>query len=168
MPIYCPRCGQQQLSSDVRFCSRCGLQLEGVEDLVATGGLSLVPERAPGQLSPRQRGIRLGAKALFAGVVLVPVALGLSILFDSPAPLLLFVTIVLVGFARMAYARLFEDDAPAAGARRQGALAARDAGGLPPYLPPTPAGPPRRLTTGELEAPPSVTEHTTNLLDKSR
>ena len=164
MPIYCPRCGQQQLSSDVRFCSRCGLQLEGVEDLVATGGLSLVPESPDQALSPRQRGIRLGAKALFAGVVLIPVALGLSVLFDNPAPLLLFVTIFLMGFARMAYARLFESDAPP-GARRQGALSARDAAGLPPYTPPTP---PRRLTTGELEAPPSVTEHTTNLLDKSR
>jgi hypothetical protein len=43
MPIYCPRCGQQRLSPDVRFCSRCGLALEGVEHLVATGELEPPP-----------------------------------------------------------------------------------------------------------------------------
>jgi hypothetical protein len=155
MPIYCPRCGQHQLSPDVRFCSRCGLQLEGVEQLVATGGLSTLAGKPGDALSPRRRGMRLGAKVLFYGVVLIPVSFALSIMFDSPVPLFLFATVLMVGAARMAYARLFEEDAP--GASRQGALPARDAGALPPH----------RLTTGELE-PPSVTEHTTALLEKER
>ena len=165
MPIYCPRCGQQQFSPEVRFCSRCGLQLEGVEHLVATGGVSPVGGKTGDALSPRRRGIRLGAKVLFYGVVLMPVALAISIMVDGPVPLFLFATLLLFGAARMVYARLFEEDAP--GGRQQGALPAHDAGALPPYPRPTPTIAPQRLTTGELE-PPSVTEHTTELLDKGR
>ena len=122
MPIYCPRCSQQQLSSDVRFCSRCGLQLEGVEELVATGGLSLVAGKPDEALSPRQRGIRLGAKVLFFGTVLIPVALAISLIADSPIPLLLFGMVLLMGAARMAYARIFEHEAPPPSGRRQGTL----------------------------------------------
>jgi hypothetical protein len=28
--VYCPRCGQQQTSEELRFCARCGLKLEAV------------------------------------------------------------------------------------------------------------------------------------------
>lgn len=36
--MYCPRCGQQQVSSELRFCSRCGLPLSLVSEVVANGG----------------------------------------------------------------------------------------------------------------------------------
>jgi hypothetical protein len=36
--MYCPRCGQQQLSDQTKFCSRCGFQLGIVCELLINGG----------------------------------------------------------------------------------------------------------------------------------
>src|SRR5690606_27054877 len=36
--MHCPRCGQQQLSDETRFCSRCGFQLGIVSELLAHDG----------------------------------------------------------------------------------------------------------------------------------
>lgn len=36
--MHCPRCGQQQISEDTRFCSRCGFALGLVSEILAHGG----------------------------------------------------------------------------------------------------------------------------------
>ena len=36
--MHCPRCGQQQISSETKFCSRCGFQLAIVSQLLLNGG----------------------------------------------------------------------------------------------------------------------------------
>lgn len=36
--MHCPRCGQQQVSSETKFCSRCGFQLALVAELLEHGG----------------------------------------------------------------------------------------------------------------------------------
>ncbi len=36
--MFCPQCGQQQISAETRFCSRCGLPLDLVAEVVANGG----------------------------------------------------------------------------------------------------------------------------------
>lgn len=36
--MYCPRCGQEQVSAELRFCSRCGLPLNLVAEVVAHNG----------------------------------------------------------------------------------------------------------------------------------
>lgn len=36
--MHCPRCGQQQVSSEIKFCSRCGFQLGLVSEILANGG----------------------------------------------------------------------------------------------------------------------------------
>lgn len=36
--MHCPRCGQQQVSPETKFCSRCGFPLGLVSDLLAHGG----------------------------------------------------------------------------------------------------------------------------------
>jgi ribosomal protein L37E len=33
--MYCPKCSQQQVSEEVRFCSRCGFSLSAVRELIA-------------------------------------------------------------------------------------------------------------------------------------
>lgn len=89
---------------------------------------------------------------LFWSIAAFPVMIGLSILVDGPAPLLFAFVPFLGGILRMTYAWMFEDGV------------APPAPGLPaPYSPP-PASIAGR-TTGELQPPPSVTEHTTRLLD---
>lgn len=36
--MHCPNCGQQQVSSEIRFCSRCGFPLGLVAEVLANGG----------------------------------------------------------------------------------------------------------------------------------
>ncbi len=36
--MYCPRCGQQQMSEETKFCSRCGFPLNLVSEILAHGG----------------------------------------------------------------------------------------------------------------------------------
>ena len=36
--MYCPRCSQQQISEETKFCSRCGFPLELVAEIVDNGG----------------------------------------------------------------------------------------------------------------------------------
>ena len=36
--MYCPRCGQQQISQETKFCNRCGFQMGLIPDLLANNG----------------------------------------------------------------------------------------------------------------------------------
>src|SRR5262245_62013450 len=36
--MHCPRCGQQQVTEDTKFCSRCGFSLNIIAEVVANGG----------------------------------------------------------------------------------------------------------------------------------
>ena len=36
--MHCPSCGQQQISHETKFCSRCGMPLSTVAEVVAHGG----------------------------------------------------------------------------------------------------------------------------------
>lgn len=36
--VHCPSCGQQQVSNETKFCSRCGLPLGLISEVVAYGG----------------------------------------------------------------------------------------------------------------------------------
>lgn len=36
--MHCPSCGQQQVSNETKFCSRCGMPLSTVAEVVAHGG----------------------------------------------------------------------------------------------------------------------------------
>ena len=170
--MYCPKCGQQQPSGDVRFCSRCGFQLDLVSELI-TGGVLMsheaVTQRNSRSLSPRRKGVRQGAKLLFISLVLLPLFFALGFLFDGLAPLVVPLTIFLAGLTRMIYSRLFgEDDAPA---HKQTLIAKQSAipGGsalLPPRSAPVAALNAPRAGTAELMPRGSVTENTTKLLDK--
>ena len=36
--MHCPNCGQQQTSKDINYCSRCGLLLGLIAEVVSKGG----------------------------------------------------------------------------------------------------------------------------------
>ena len=183
--MFCPQCGQQQVSGVVRFCSRCGFPLDGVIHLLSNAGMMPIyrgPEESK-EMSPRKKGVRQGGILLLSGVLLVPI---LGVL-DSYARNSTFLDI-LVAFAaiicfvggplRMLYAALFEEGAPnpfSAAAARPYTPVHRPApqfgspmqnAALPPPSVQSPAGWRPRPITAELVSPPSVTENTTRLLDK--
>lgn len=72
--MFCPRCGQQQLTDSMRFCSRCGFLMEGAMTLLAHDGIlpQYQPPEEPKGISPRRKGVKQGAFLVLSGAVLVP------------------------------------------------------------------------------------------------
>ncbi|HVF43588.1 MAG TPA: zinc ribbon domain-containing protein [Pyrinomonadaceae bacterium] len=168
--MFCPRCGQQQISGEVRFCSRCGLSLSSVPALLA-GFEAAPPEGAPrGRRSKKRRQMRRGAKLMFLSAVLFPVFFGIAISGDGPGPLIVPVTVFFAGLAWMLYFVLFgeEEAQESEGARGREVLReGRAAPPLPPatFVPASGFGA-RSPHTADMAQPPSVTEQTTRLLDE--
>ena len=162
--MFCPGCGYQITAGHVRFCPGCGFRLDGVTDLLARNGEPVSQNsQVSTNLSERQKGVRLDVKLVLLSVVLFPIFLALSVLFDSPAPLLPPATIFLSGVAWSLYSAIFgEEGFPARAAK------------MPPRPPElimpvrqsvtAPTVGPHGAQTREPAHPPSVTEHTTNLL----
>lgn len=94
--MYCPRCGQQQTSGELRFCPRCGLKLDPVR--------ACLPEADGGDAGtlailavPRRGDINAGVVIVFLSVLLtsafvaftnVPLAGAVFVLLLIAAPLL--------------------------------------------------------------------------------
>ena len=180
--MFCPQCGQQQTTGAIRFCSRCGFPLDGVIQLLGTGGMIPVYHRNPDEpvvMSPRRKGVKQGGILLLSGAVVVPL-FGVMASFGHSAfleILMAFAAIIcfIGGPLRMLYAALFEEGAPRP-IGPYGPPMQRPQFGPPMQhqaLPPPPVrttGPPNwrsRPNTAELPTPPgSVTENTTRLLEK--
>jgi hypothetical protein len=174
--MYCPQCGQQRLSDELRFCSRCGFQLNGVAQLLAAGGELPAPSVIENKKrrSPRAEGVRQGVLIIFLAMVLVPLSNVLK-----PHGEILPVTLMMFALMRILYAVIFQEG----DARRKRREAASSSSSVPPPLPqqlnagtrgsalPPPQSIPvsdhnaRRAQTAEMVQPPSVTERTTKLLD---
>ena len=180
--MFCPQCGQQQVTGVIRFCSRCGFPLDGVAQLLNNGGLVPVyrnPDE-PVQISPRRKGVKQGGVLLLSGAVIVPI-LGMFASFTNAAFLEILAALAAIicfigGPLRMLYAAVFEEGAPQPfrpyGPPPTPMPVHPQQFGSPvqrPALTPPPAraqGSWRRPNTAELANPPSVTENTTRLLDK--
>jgi hypothetical protein len=169
--MYCPNCGQQQISEEMRFCSRCGLALSGLSEWLAGGGLPAKrgKEVQVDASSPRRKGIRRAAKLMFFSGVLFFVFLVLSLAIDEGAPMIVPLAVFFVALVMMLYARLFSDKTAPVNNQAAQTSALRSAstpGSLPSATNTSmPGVGQQRARTNELAQPPSVTEHTTRLLD---
>jgi len=169
----------------MRFCSRCGFPLGGVNDLLVRGGVPATQTVKTGPqvrgLSPRQKGMRAGVMQMVSGLLAVPIVailshniFGFQELLIPLAALITFVG----GLLRIIYAKLYEDDTPemeadALPAAATPAPAHFSGRARVSALPPQQSIPasdfaPRRANTAELVPPPSVTENTTRLLDEDK
>lgn len=170
--MYCPKCGLQQVSDNMRFCSRCGLPISGLLEWLNSGGVLAVraeePKTALG--TPRRKRITWGAKLMFLSAVLLPIFLGLSFLVDDPVPLFFPFIIFLAGFSLTLYGFIFGEKIPPIKSQpvqpsRLETMFGRTA--LPSASDLRMNGVGRQqVRTAELVEPPSVTEHTTKLLDR--
>lgn len=163
--MYCPKCSQQQISEEMRFCSRCGFPLGGVRELIVSGaGTSVNPYYRP------FRGMRQGLWWMLAGIPLSFFIALLTAVDDDFAvffivPLLIFI----VAFIRMVYSGFIQGRKARA---KSEAISSLTSGmPAPAELPPARAVPASNLTqprvqTSEIIQPPSVTENTTRLLDE--
>lgn len=169
--MYCPNCGQQQISGEMRFCSRCGLALTGLAEWLAGGQLSAprADEVQVSATSPRRKAMRRAAKLMFFSGVLFPVLLAFSLAIDEGAPMFFPCALLFISLVWLLYARLFMDkSAPVTiqGAQTSTLGSASTRSSLPPptHIPIPNAGR-QQVRTNELAGPGSVTEHTTRLLD---
>ena len=173
--MFCPKCGQQQ-SDEARFCSRCGFSLTGVGEVLRLGGQMPAPSVASESqgISPRRHGMKQGGGLMLIAVFLIP---ALAILQDlahlnGDWPLL-GVLVFLVGLLRLLYAAFFAERTPRRAEAAQASYAPPSQLGAArqDYLPPaqsTPAYTYRtpQAHTAEMPPPPSVTDHTTRLLER--
>ena len=180
--MFCPQCGQQQVTGVIRFCSRCGFPMDGVIQLLGNGGMIpayVAPSDEPPRVSPRKRGVKQGGLLFLSGAVIVPILAMFSSFAANSTFLEILAALAAIicfmgGPLRMLYAAVFEEGAPRP-IRPYGPPIPMHvppqfgSHGQAPALPPQPARPPSwrsRPNTAELVNPPSVTENTTRLLEK--
>ena len=186
--MYCPKCSQPQVSDETQFCSRCGLPMSNVKEIVLADGKTQVSQSKASEddLSPRQKGVRQGVALMLLSLVLIPAYIMLAALFPANDHLVessvsntafekisqaVLFTMFMLGLARVLYARLFQqggsviesDDETEVGQLK---------GSVSNYeLPPAQSIPVSgfgswRSNTGEMAQPRSAREHTTESLGK--
>lgn len=179
--MFCPKCSQQQVSDETRFCSRCGFQLNIVKALLVNDDIPLNQnvETAAVDRSLRKRDLTIGAGlmfflALISAIITVdmPPSHSARIILLSIAWLILSLLINIKPIINY----LFHGDATISANKKSMSeavsnFASRIESNISnPALPSAQSVPvsdfvmPRRNTM-EIVPPPSVTEPTTNLLD---
>ena len=178
--MYCPQCGQQQVSDATRYCSRCGFLLDGVVAVLASGGVVPYIQHGQKQLSPRSKGVRQGALLMLSSFLVVPIVAILSVNLLYPISHIVIPLAAIIcfvgGLLRMLYALMMEDPYPQMDGEPGTAYSSP---GIPQLdrpvrnaaLPPAvanqpPSWRPRPNTAEIYQPPPSITENTTRLLDK--
>lgn len=78
--MFCPKCSQQQVSDETRFCSRCGFQLNVVKALLANDDLTQNTETLTPDRSLSKRDMTIGAFLMF-----ILALIGAALLVDMPA-----------------------------------------------------------------------------------
>lgn len=179
--MHCPRCGQQQISEEIKFCSRCGFPLGLVSEVLAHGGI--LPQLDDLQRDKKWLTRNLGLKIallwfLLINFILVPLAAitrapkevvaGLAVIGFCGGLFVTALSFLFLPKPAQPYKGEFQNEMAApqflSGNQYQGALPPQTSQPVSSYTPPE-AGAWKAPDTGEL-APRSVTEGTTKLLPK--
>jgi hypothetical protein len=179
--MHCPKCGQQQISEQTRFCSRCGFQLGFVAQLLENGGF--LPQfaelnKTKGAFFSRKNGVIFSALWFIFWVMMLPAFFGLANEDDAAGVsaifglfttmMLLIISLALLKKAPKVYElpHHLPPSAPGAlyGNPSMAALPPQQSQPASTYMPPEGAW--RVPDTGEVVRPGSVTESTTRLLKK--
>jgi hypothetical protein len=150
--MFCPKCGQEQASESVRFCSRCGFKLNIVEEPLAK---------------------RLIKMAMYL-VLTICAVIGWGSITAGPGYMQVRVIITLI--AAITFYLLFSHDLKHIFHKFFSQNIERikqvTSGSQESALPPAQSTPvpirSHRVNTAEMVQPPSVTEQTTILLDKNQ
>lgn len=181
--MYCPRCSQQQVSEETKFCSRCGLPLGLVSELLAHGGF--LPQLADlyknKSLFTRRNGLIFSLLwFLVVTLIILPLAAisgapeGVAAFFaliGSVGAIILLVVSMLILKKDPKPDSFLNQELPVSTAHNLHATHQPSA--LPPqqsqpansYIPPPETW--KTPNTADFARPPSVTENTTKLLEKN-
>lgn len=174
--MYCPRCSQEQISSEIKFCSRCGFLLTGISEVTANEGL--IPQSNSPEKNKKPLSQRLNLRVFIIGLQVFSLLL---IVFSALTGAPKEVVLLLFGFAAGIFlsllATLFLGNNPVFEVNKSDKNSSAELNpaqanfALPPqtsqpvssYAPPSGAW--KTFTTNDL-APHSVTDRTTKLLNK--
>ncbi len=113
--MYCPRCGQEQLKQNTKFCSRCRFLMTGFDAVVKKGGLpkEVLFQQNPNAISPRRSGLKQGALIFLSGILIVPLLAILTEMINAQEEIVAIAAILtfVAGIVRMVYA-LFQSGTP--------------------------------------------------------
>ena len=151
--MFCPKCGQEQASESLRFCSRCGFKLNTGEEGLAK---------------------RLIVMAMYLVLTLCAI-IGWGSFTAGPGYMQVRIVITIIaaitfyllfsGDLRHIFNKLFSRNIE----QKKQIVPASQESPLPPaHSVPVPSLGSHSVNTAEVVRPPSVTEHTTILLDKSK
>ncbi len=180
--MHCPRCGQQQISDQTKFCSRCGFQLGLVGELLQNGGY--LPQLAElqknkGTALTRRNGVIFSVLWLIFWMMMLPAFFGVLGANRVPGVLaafgffsfliLLIASLSLLKRPSLAYEANAQQMKPSsvASLHPEAPVAALPPERIQPvsaYVPPE--GSWKVPDTGDLVRPGSVIESTTKLLKK--
>ncbi len=177
--MYCPRCGQEQVSGNLKFCSKCGFPMGLVAELIANGGSlpQLLQIASKSKIFTRKNGMIFSLfwfiffvpfGAAMWGVLGVEELAGLSAVFGVFSSLLMFMfSLFFLGKAapKMASQGFSQNQISQGQNMNQNALPPQQGQTAQEYVSPA-TGAWKAPDTGDLAQPGSVTEGTTKLLQK--
>ncbi|HVE55690.1 MAG TPA: zinc ribbon domain-containing protein [Pyrinomonadaceae bacterium] len=177
--MFCPKCSQEQVSDETRFCSRCGFQLNVIKALLTNDDFPPNTEiQKPERRLLRKRDLTIGAAIMFLFALI-----SAAITVDMPPSHSARIILLTVGWLVLTLLinikpifQYFVRGEISAGDRESLDSKFKTQTGLPngfqnPALPTAHSIPadlmmPTAANTAEMVQPLSITEPTTNLLNK--
>lgn len=173
--MFCPKCSQQQVSDETRFCSRCGFQLNVVKAILSSDeSVSQNTEGKKASRSFNKRDMTIGAALMFVFAFIVA-AITVDLPPSHSAPILFliiawFLLVLLINIKPIIQYFLRPDSPPVdvPVSKTSPNLFSKSVSNALPTAHSIPAEDlvMPRFNTAEMVQPLSVTEPTTNLLDK--
>jgi hypothetical protein len=145
--MFCPKCGQEQASDSVHFCSRCGFKLNTAEETLAKDLIKMAMYLVLAMCAIIGWGSGYGEVRL---IITLIAAITFYLLFSRNL--------------KHIFHKLFSQNIE----QLEQVTPASQESALPPAQSmPVPTLGSHRVNTAEMVQPPSVTEQTTTLLDKT-
>ena len=178
--MFCPNCGQQQVSQEIKFCSRCGFPMGLVSEILSHGGF--LPQLAElyksKSLFSRRNGLIFSLFWFLIFVLILTPLSGVADLDDlagvfaiigTMGALILMVASLLILRKEPTKFDFSQNTFPDSSVQNlhggtQNALPPQQTQPAHSYVPPANSW--KAANTGELARPSSVTENTTKLLKK--
>ena len=183
--MFCPRCSQEQVSDEIKFCSRCGFPLALVTEILRYDGvLPQLAELHKGRkLFSRRNGLVFALfwfmffvliVTPFFGIMGIDELAGIAAIFGTMGGLILLIaSFVLLKneprnpeFYNQEQSNSKTKNLFKANRSNQAALPPQQSQPAQNYV--SPAGSWKAPGTGDSVQPHSVTDHTTKLLEKDR
>lgn len=174
--MFCPKCSQQQISDETRFCSGCGFQLNVVKALLASDDAPQTVESQKPDRSLRKRDMTIGAGVMFF-FALIAAAITVDMPPSHSSRIILlfaawFILSLLINIKPIIQYFLRADNSTPATddfsvSKTFSRFTSRGKNALPEAhsIPAANLVMPN-LNTAEMIQPPSITENTTNLLER--